>query len=171
MPFNFPWTDLPSPQFERGVLQWGWRARGEWTVDNWSLGLVVVRDGEHVGVQEVRATQFPVLRTVGTGSWLGHAHQGQGIGREMRAAVLHLAFAGLGAHLAQSGAFEDNPASTAVSRALGYEDDGFEYRAPRGEPAKAYRYRLTRERWEARRRDDITIEGLEGCLDLFGVGS
>ena len=29
---------------------------------------------------------------------------------------------------------------------------------------------LTREMWEARRRNDIVIEGLEPCLELFGLG-
>jgi len=43
------------------------------------------------------------------------AHQGQGIGREMREAILHLAFAGLGAQEALSGAFEDNVSSLATS--------------------------------------------------------
>ena len=171
MPFNVPWTDQPSPQLERGVLQWAWRTRGSWSPEEWSLGLMVVRDGEPVGVQGMDARRFAVLRTVTTGSWLGRAHQGQGIGKEMRTAVLHLAFAGLGAELALSGAFRDNPASSAVSRALGYEDDGWDYRAPRGEAAIADRFRMTRDRWELLRRDDITIEGLGPCLELFGAGS
>jgi RimJ/RimL family protein N-acetyltransferase len=171
MPFNRPWTDVPSPQLERNAVQWGWRARGTWTPEEWSLGLMVLRDGEPVGVQGVDAKGFAVLRTVSTGSWLGHLHQGQGIGREMRAAVLHLAFGGLGAQLAVSSAFEDNPASAAVSRALHYEEDGWEYRAPRGQARVVNRYRLTRERWEAIRRDDITIEGLDACLELFGAES
>jgi hypothetical protein len=45
-------------------------------------------------------------------------------GAEMRAAVLHLAFAGLGTAEAVSGAFEDNLAFHAVSRKLGYERAG-----------------------------------------------
>ena len=54
-------------------------------------------DGRPVGIQDVIAANFPVLRGVDTYSWLGIDHQGQGFGREMRAAVLHLAFDGLGA--------------------------------------------------------------------------
>ncbi len=42
----------------------------------------------------------------------------------MRAAVLHLAFAGLGAQHAVSGAHDHNTASLTVSRKLGYRDDG-----------------------------------------------
>jgi hypothetical protein len=38
----------------------------------------------------------------------------------MRAAILWLAFAGLGAEYAVSGAYLDNPASLGVSRRLGW---------------------------------------------------
>ena len=37
MPFLHPWTDEPSPQLERGMLQWGWRHRAEWSSNNWSF--------------------------------------------------------------------------------------------------------------------------------------
>jgi RimJ/RimL family protein N-acetyltransferase len=97
MPFLIPWTDQASPALERGILQWGWEHRAAWTSAEWSFNGVVVVDGEIVGVQDLKATSFSVLRTVATGSWLGHAHQGRGIGTEMRTAILHLAFEGLGA--------------------------------------------------------------------------
>jgi hypothetical protein len=29
--------------------------------------------------------------------------------------------------------------------------------------------RLSRERWETTRRDDIAINGLDACLDMFGI--
>jgi RimJ/RimL family protein N-acetyltransferase len=90
----------------------------------------------------------------------------------MRAAALHLAFIGLGALIARSGAFDDNRRSLGVSRALGYEDDGdAEYL--RGDPGMAgriLRLKLTRERWEQHRPDlDVTVEHLEPCLPLLGV--
>jgi hypothetical protein len=50
----------------------------------------------------------------------------------MRAAVLHLAFAGLGAAEAVSGAFDDNAPSLGVSEKLGYESDGIERLAASG---------------------------------------
>ena len=50
----------------------------------------------------------------------------------MRAAVLAFAFDGLGAQVAESSAFLDNAASNAVSRALGYEENGFGSLAPQG---------------------------------------
>ncbi len=120
-----------------------------------------------MGVQELSAKQFAALRSVETGSWLGRAHQGRGLGREMREAVLHLAFAGLGAEEALSGAFEDNVSSLATSRAVGYEENG-EARGPRRDgAARTIRFRMSRQGWEGRRRADVEITGLEDCLEMF----
>jgi len=120
-------------------------------------------------MQGVHANDFAIVRSVDTGSWLARPFQGRGIGTEMRAAVLHLAFAGLGAVEATSGAFDDNPASLAVSRKLGYEKVGERRVARRGEPARLIGVRLTRDRWEASRRGDITVDGLDPCLALLGA--
>ncbi len=91
----------------------------------------------------------------------------------MRAAILHLLFAGLDAVAATSSAFVDNPTSHAVSTKLGYEQNGWEYAAPRGERAQLRHYVLTRERWERQQRSDtkrdIEIEGLEQCREMFGL--
>lgn len=171
MPFSMPWTDVPPPQQQRNTLQFFWRQRAELRPDSWSLPLAALVDGDLVGMQDVHATDFAIVRSVGTGSWLGRAYQGQGIGTEMRAAMLHLAFAGLGAVEATSGAFDDNPASLAVSRKLGYEKVGERRVARRGEPARVIGLRLTRDRWEAHRRNDITIAHLEECLEFLGARS
>ena len=117
MPFFFPWTDAEPEQRAREAAQWMWRHRATWSPDKWELTGGVFVDGNAVGVQALEAEHFRAVRSVETGSWLGRAHQGQGLGREMREAVLHLAFAGLGAEEALSGAFEDNAASLATSRA------------------------------------------------------
>ena len=171
MPFGIPWTDVPAQERGRGALQHVWRTRGDWTSDAWHCALVVIVDGSVVGMQSLEATQFAVRRTVGTGSWLLMDRQGQGIGKEMRAAVLHLAFAGLGALRCESAAFEDNAASLGVSRALGYVENGDETQSRRGEVARLIRLVLPIETWETHRRDDIAVEGLEPCLELFGAVS
>ena len=80
-----------------------------------------------------------VRRSVASGSYLGLAHQGQGTGKLMRHALLHLAFAGLGAREARSEALAGNDASHGVSRALGYVEDGTETMSPRGVAATATR--------------------------------
>jgi RimJ/RimL family protein N-acetyltransferase len=167
MPFNVPWTRAQSPELERNVLQHAWGRRSSLTRVDWSLPFAVCVDGDVVGVQDLFAKQFPVRRTVETGSWLTRRAQGRGIGTEMRAAVLHLAFAGLGAEEAFSGSFVDNPASAAVSRHHGYEPNGEEICAREDEAARLQRWVLTRATWTPQRRDDITITGLAGCLPLL----
>jgi len=170
MPFTIEWTDTPSPRRERESMQWFWRQRAEWSPDNWSFSGAVIVDGAPVGVQDLSATRFASLRTVSTGSWLGLRHQGRGIGKEMRAAILHLAFAGLGALEATSGAWHDNIRSMKVSEALGYEVNGVDVGLRRGSPERQIRLRLPRETWEGMRREDIDLVGLEECLELFGAG-
>lgn len=171
MPFSHPWTDQEQPALQRGLLQWGWRMRAELSPDNWHLGFCVREDDVIVGVQDVFAEKFSIRRAVRTGSWLGTAYQGRGIGKEMRAAVLHLAFDSLGAERAETEAFEDNPSSLGVTRALGYEPNGDGVFERRGQPARIEHFVMTREKWEQHRRDDITVDGVEECLPLFGLGS
>ena len=166
MPFLVPWTDLEPPEFERSFLRFYWGTRASWSRDDWHLPLVVLLDGEPVGVQGIGARDFSVRRVVVTGSWLGRESQGQGVGTEMRAAVLHFAFAGLGAVAAESAAVTGNVASTRVSEKLGYRQNGIDVVAPRGEPVEQRRYLLVREDWQPELYH-TTIEGLEGCLDMF----
>jgi len=168
MPFLVPWTDLPSPELERSFLRFMWGTRASWSAADWRLPFVVVEGGRAIGVQELRATGFAERRTVETGSWLGRASQGRGLGTEMRAAVLHLAFEGLGAQAATSGAIEGNGASRRVSEKLGYVPNGVAIVAPRGTPLQEHRYLLRRDAWRA---DDhpATIEGLDACVEMFGV--
>ena len=124
MPFFVAWTDAEPSRRAREAAQWMWWHRANWSPENWTFTGGVFVDGHLVGVEDLGAERFRAVRSVETGSWLGRAHQGQGIGREMREAILHLAFAGLGADEALSGAFEDNAASIATSRAVGYEENG-----------------------------------------------
>ena len=145
------------------------RTRGDWTPEKWGVPFAVVCDGEVVGTQGVTGDHYGVTRTVTTGSWIGQRFQGRGIGKEMRAAVLHFAFAGLGATVAYSGAWHDNATSLAVSRSLGYQANGDRILARNDKPTRQIGLKLTRSRWEARRRDDVVIEHLEPCLALFGL--
>lgn len=170
-PFEVPWTDAEPAERARSTLQYHWSQRAAWQPAKWSLIFVTVCDGTVVGAQGMSATDFAIVREVGTGSWLGQAHQGRGIGTEMRAAVLHLAFAGLGAAFATSGAFTDNLASQGVSRKLGYVHDGIERMVRRGQAATLVRLRLDRETWEATRTVPVEIIGLEPCLAMFGLTS
>jgi len=169
MPFGFAWTDLASPQFERGFMQYHWRTRSAWSADEWVLDFGVWADGQLVGSQGMRADKFSVFKSVATGSWLGKGFQGQKIGREMRSAALSFAFDHLGADQATSEAFTDNLPSMGVSRSLGYVDNGLQWMAPRGVAREETRFLMTREMWQSRERPPITVEGLDACRDLFGI--
>jgi RimJ/RimL family protein N-acetyltransferase len=168
-PFTAGWTDQPPGEVARSVLTWQWASWGRWQPADWALGLVAIADGRVVGTQGLDGQDFAVLREAGTGSWLGRAHHGQGLGTEMRAAVLELAFAGLGAQFVTSEAFADNHASYAVSRKLGYADDGVSRHVIRGVPVVGRRLRLDQASWAAARRVPVQIEGLEPCLAMFGL--
>jgi RimJ/RimL family protein N-acetyltransferase len=164
------WTDQPSPQLERGVLYWHWGRRGDWRPEAWNYNPIALVDGEVVGSQGMFANDFAKLGVVSTGSWLGRRFQGLGLGKEMRAAILHLAFAGLGALEAQSGFWHDNEASRRVSEHLGYEPNGERWLLRRDVRAREVEVRLPRGTWERHRRDDIGIEGLGvAALELFGA--
>jgi RimJ/RimL family protein N-acetyltransferase len=169
MPFSSPWSAEPPGQLEPNSLRYHWRVRAETTPEKWDIPMATVFDGEIVGAQGIHAVNFPVSRTFSTGSWLGQAHQGKGIGKEMRAAILHLGFDGLGAQRAESGAKDDNVSSIGVSRALGYDDNGDEVFVVGGEAQREVRFVMSRAQWEQRRRDDIVIEGLAPCLAFLGL--
>jgi RimJ/RimL family protein N-acetyltransferase len=169
MPFMTPWTDQEPLERARSTMRWRWRAWGSWTPEDWTLDFVVLCEGTVVGTQDLMGREFAALREVATGSWLGHKHQGKGIGTEMRAAVLHLAFEGLGAQTAVSSAWSDNKASLGVSRKLGYTHDGVRRVMRRGRPAIDQRLRLDRATWQAKRTIPVEIEGLEPCLPQLGL--
>lgn len=169
MPFIVPWTDGEPAEVGRASYQHVLGTIAGWTERDWHLSLVVLHEGEVVGRQDVMGREFGVRREVMTGSWLGLPHQGQGIGTEMRAAALHLAFEGLGARYAVSDARTDNAGSLGVSRRLGYERDGLQIEVIRGKAVTLRRLRLDRAGWEKHRSVDVTVEGLEACRADFGV--
>jgi RimJ/RimL family protein N-acetyltransferase len=168
-PFAVRWPYLPPAERAQAFLQGQWRDRGSWSAASWSLDLAVFAGGAPVGVQEIGAEDFATLRQVSSFSWLGLRHHGQGFGTEMRAAMLYLAFAGLGAAEAISGAFADNAPSLGVSARLGYEPDGIERELAGGQVRTTRRLRLSRARWEQFRQVPVTIAGLPLCRPLFGA--
>ena len=89
----------------------------------------------------------------------------------MREAALHLAFEGFGAAEATSDAFVDNASSNRVSETLGCHRNGTDWATRRGEPGLIQRWRITREQWLPRRRDDIAISGAEACRQAFQATS
>ncbi|WP_447005130.1 GNAT family N-acetyltransferase [Saccharothrix isguenensis] len=143
MPFAVAWTDAPRDRLGTNTLQHYWGVRASLSPERWELNFLVRLDGRVVGTQGLGGEHFAIRREVTSGSWLGLRHQGRGIGTEMRAAVLMFAFDHLGAVSARSSAFDDNLASHAVSRKLGYRPDGTVTQVRRGEPAAETRLLLT----------------------------
>ena len=136
MPFEIPWTDdLDLDDFVSHVT-------GS-TAD--SIRFTAFLDGAPIGVQALDIHP----EWVSTGSWLGRAHQGHGLGTEMRAAVLTYAFDARGAAVARSGAIAGNPQSLGVSRKLGYEVMGSHVVSPRGEPLEHTDVELRRDRFRS----------------------
>ncbi|HUQ58445.1 GNAT family N-acetyltransferase [Lentzea sp.] len=166
MPFYVPWTDTLAEDDGRATLQHFWGLRAKFAAKDWAIPFLVRLDGRVVGVQEIAARDFGVLREVNTGSWLGLEHQRGGIGTEMRIAVLQFAFDHLGATIARSAAWLGNPASNRVSEKLGYVHDGTMGAAPRGERLEHVRLRLdaagfVRPEWE------VSVEGLAESVQLL----
>ena len=164
MPFKVPWTDAEPEQMRRDFARHQWRQRISVQPNNWVLNFAVLYDGKPIGIQDLRAADFSVRKTVTSGSWLTQQHQGSGLGTEMRAAMLLFAFDHLGAEIAESSAASWNQASLGVSRHLGYEDNGTTRRTPRsGQLDEEQRLQLTsvdftRPSW------NVKVEGLAGAL-------
>ena len=161
MPFSEPWTDVPSPLLERNSVQYYWRNRAETSLERWNLDLAVVVDEVVVGMCSVHAEAFRQNRSLTTGSWLGRAFQGQGLGKELRQAALHLIFAGFDADQAVTRAWHDNTASIGVTRSLPYVETGTTTEDRRGRPDVMWGFVMTPGRWATIRRDDIRLVGID----------
>jgi RimJ/RimL family protein N-acetyltransferase len=93
------------------VHQTYWRAYGTWRPESWRLNFAVLAAGELIGAQELEGNDFLALRTVETSSFLVTRARGRGFGKQMRRAVLALAFGPLRAQAAITEAWHDNHAS------------------------------------------------------------
>jgi RimJ/RimL family protein N-acetyltransferase len=168
MPFAIAWSDgIGKPAFLDEFVTWHQQHLTDWSPEKWCLNLLVWADGELVGTQGMLAERFAEQPVVNTGSWLGAEHQRRGIGTEMRAAVVELAFSGLGAARAESSWLDGNEASRRVSEKLGYVAIGEREQSPRGTPVADHVVAVEREVWSCP--VPVEIEGLESCLPLFGI--
>lgn len=158
----------PSLPTDRTValFQGYWRTQSHWSIDDWALPFLVQRREHVVGSQVLEGTDFGLLRTVDSASWLVSSARGRGIGKAMRAAVLDFAFSSLGAQAAVTAAWRDNEASLGVSRSLGYLPNG-EHWHRRGDRADVMVHlRMARSDWSG---VGVAVEGFEECRELFGL--
>jgi RimJ/RimL family protein N-acetyltransferase len=149
-----------------------WRSYGCWSPHHWRLNFCVRADGELIGVQELEATDFPLLRTVDSSSYLVARARGRGIGKQIRRAVLALAFGPLQAQAAISSAWQGNSASLGVSRALGYQFNGESLQSRDGGVDTMVHLRLRRADWVAGSGSDgVRIDGFDECRPYFGLAA
>jgi RimJ/RimL family protein N-acetyltransferase len=156
----------------RGIVvhQAYWKGYGTWRPEAWRVNFAVSAAGQILGAQELEGNDFPALRTVDTASFLVPWARGRGYGKQMRRAVLALAFGPMGAQAAITSAWHDNHASLGVSRALGYQPNGESLDARGGSADVMVHMRLLRARWLAGgAAADIHITGFEACRHLFGL--
>ena len=164
----------PRGQLGVNAAQTYWRALGWWSVDSWKLVFSIRHDGRIVGSQALEGDDFLRLRTVDSWSYLERDARGRGWGKQMRRAVLTLAFGHLGAEYAITSAWHDNASSLGVSRSLGYADNGIE-RTRRDEDGQnrvddMVHLRMSREQWiQSGGSSGITVNGFEPCRPFFGL--
>jgi len=168
MPFAMPWTLAEPSALPADMIRYFSGVRATFRPDKFDLLFAVRVAGTLVGIQALHTTNFPIVRTGETGSWLGRSHQGRGIGTRMRRAVCTFAFDQLGAIEVTSGAFLDNPASLAVSRKVGYEPNGrFRTTRRQGEVAVNQRLVLTPDTFL--RGEPIEVEGAAALHAFLGL--
>ncbi|MFT4235365.1 MAG: GNAT family N-acetyltransferase [Microbacterium sp.] len=168
-PFASPWNEAEPAQLRRNLATFHWRLRSQLSPARWHVPFVVEFEGQTVGSQDLSAHDFANRRTVETGSWLTKRVQGQGLGVEMRAALLSFAFDHLDAEWAESSAMSWNAASLGVSRKLGYQLNGVTRVSPKeGEPGDNQNVRLPkgdfiRPDWS------IEVRGADAALAQLGI--
>jgi hypothetical protein len=86
----------------------------------------------------------------------------------MRQAICALFFDELDAHAITSGAYADNPASTAVSRKVGFSANGTKLELRDNTAAEHHKFILTRERF-VRADEPVVVDGAAAMRAFMGV--
>lgn len=173
-PFISPWDENVPEDMAKNSLSWLWSRRASIGPNSWYLMLAVFSktddggEGPLIGMQDVFAENWQLMRAVSSASWLRADQQGKGLGKEQRAAMLIWAFDHFGAEYAESGAFEWNKASLRVSESLGYFQAGTK-RVPDAYGKSAeweYQLRLVKNDF-VRPPWTVTVEGNDRLKDFF----
>jgi RimJ/RimL family protein N-acetyltransferase len=168
MPFSFPWSLTPAAEMPLNLAQYHWGKRASFSPAQWNTDFAVLYDGELVGSQGFSTQDYLVKRGGETGSWLNRRFQGRGIGTAMRQVICAFIFDHLDAEYITSGAFADNPASLAVSRKVGYTDNGTERFSRLGKPAIMHRVILEPANL-VRFKHELTVAGLPEFRTSIGL--
>jgi RimJ/RimL family protein N-acetyltransferase len=168
MPFSYPWSLAAAPDMPRNLAQYHWGKRASFSPAQWSADFAVFYDGALVGCQGFVTKDYLIVRGGETGSWLGRSVQGKGIGTAMRQVICAFIFDHLEARYVTSSAFEDNPASLAVSRKTGYTENGVDYVDRLGKPAVMRRIILEPANL-VRYEHELTVAGLPEFRKSIGL--
>ena len=169
MPFGFPWTLGSTEEVKLRLMQYHWAQRAAMKPESWTLETTVRFNGDVVGCQSISTRDYLVTRTGETGSWLGRNRHGRGIGTLMRQAIAAFMFDHLEAAEVTSSAFADNPASLAVSRKVGYRENGVDRLKRRdGEVALSQNLVLTAETL-SRPGYELTVHGASPLQKFLGL--
>lgn len=169
-PSSTRYAGIDEGSNRRVILAQGyWRAMGLWSPSDWVIPFVVRRGNEPIGMQALEGPDYGAERIVDSWSWLERGSRGQGLGKQMRTAILELAFGHLGARAAISSAVLANVSSLGVSRALGYVDTHQSGLAHSNETLQ--HLRLESDAWVASGRGaEVRVEGVAATLPFFGLG-
>lgn len=167
MPFDQPWTEADPAVLPRQFAQYYWAGRASFSPNDLRVDFAVRRNGELVGTQGLSAEHYPVTRQAETGSWLALRFHGQGIGTRMRQMICAFLFDQLGADRIASGAFVDNPSSLAVSRKVGYRENGRQWKPRQGVAAEQTKLLLTADQFV--RGEPVTVTGAEPLQRFLGL--
>jgi RimJ/RimL family protein N-acetyltransferase len=168
MPFGFPWSLTPAAEMPLSVAQYHWGKRASFTPAKWNADFAVFYEGELVGSQGFSTEDYLVKRGGETGSWLSRRFQGRGIGTAMRQVICAFLIDHLDAEYITSSAFTDNPASLAVSRKVGYTDNGDDHVNRLGKHAVMHRIILEPANL-VRYKHDLTVAGLAEFRESIGL--
>ena len=168
MPFFSSWSLSPPADMPRVVAQYYWGLRASFSPAKWNADFAVFYDGELVGCQGFSTSDYLILRSGETGSWLGRRFQGKGIGTAMRQVICAFLIDHVDAKHITSAAFADNPASLAVSRKTGYTDNGSEPFNRMGKPATLRRIALDPANL-IRHKHELAVEGLPEFRESIGL--
>lgn len=169
VPYAFDWLRQEPVARLRASLQFLWNARSSIVPSEWRLTMGVFEKERLVGVQDIKAHEFNLMRVVVTGSWLSLDAQGRGIGTLMRQMALVLAFDTLDAVRAESVAALENARSLAVARNCGYAIDGTTVLKNGPDRVEAQRVVVTPETF-VRPAVPVEVDGMSlELLELLGV--
>lgn len=170
MPFFVPWSLTAAEEMPLTMGRYHWGKRAEFSPSKWTADLAVFYDGGLVGAQGIETEDYLVTRTGETGSWLGRAFQGRGIGTAMRQVICAFVFDFLDARTVTSAAYTDNPASLAVSRKCGYAENGIRASNRMGKPATLQQLILQPE-CLIRYKHELAVEGAAEFRRSIGLDS